>query len=237
MTLLREPKPMKRLLMTVAISLALTAQQAAAQEEPEYRMEIGGGAGLQAYQGDYGGSPFKQLQPLGALVAKYKPTPRTAWAANLSFGKLKGSTDETETWYPDNTGVTPDFSTSTTTLDITFEYNFWAYGTGREYRGAKPLVPFITAGIGLAVAKCDDTVGAFEVPIGLGVKYKLANRLNLTVGWMMHITGSDRLDGVKDPYGIKSSGLFKNTDCYSALQVSVTYDVWEKCKTCHNDRD
>ena len=45
------------------------------------------------------------------------------------------------------------------------------------------------------------------------------------------------LDGVKDPYGIKSSGLFKNTDCYSQLRVSLTYDLWAKCKTCHNDRD
>jgi hypothetical protein len=53
----------------------------------------------------------------------------------------------------------------------------------------------------------------------------------------MHFTGSDRLDGVSDPYGIKSSGLFKNTDCYSHLRLSVSYDLWAKCKTCHNDRD
>jgi hypothetical protein len=54
---------------------------------------------------------------------------------------------------------------------------------------------------------------------------------------MMHFTTSDRLDGVKDPYGIESSGLFKNTDCYSTLQVTLTYDLWAKCKTCNNDRD
>jgi hypothetical protein len=53
----------------------------------------------------------------------------------------------------------------------------------------------------------------------------------------MHFSLSDKLDGVKDPYGIKSSGAFKNTDCYSTLQVSVTYDLWAKCKTCHNDKD
>jgi site-specific recombinase XerD len=44
-------------------------------------------------------------------------------------------------------------------------------------------------------------------------------------------------DGVKDPYGVKSSGLFKNTDCYSVVQVALTYDIWAKCKTCNNDRD
>ena len=54
---------------------------------------------------------------------------------------------------------------------------------------------------------------------------------------MVHFTLSDMLDGMKDPYGIKSSGLFKNTDCYSMLNLSLTYDLWAKCKVCHNDRD
>ena len=46
---------------------------------------------------------------------------------------------------------------------------------------------------------------------------------------------SDELDGRKDPYGIKSSGLFKNTDCYTMLQVTLTYSFMAKCRTCHND--
>ena len=53
----------------------------------------------------------------------------------------------------------------------------------------------------------------------------------------MHFTLSDKLDGREDPYGIRSSGLFKNADGYSVLQLAVTYDMWAKCKTCHNDRD
>ena len=34
-----------------------------AQDEPEYRMEIGGGLGLTAYQGDLGGGLFSSMQP------------------------------------------------------------------------------------------------------------------------------------------------------------------------------
>ena len=73
-----------------------------------------------------------------------------------------------------------------------------------------------------------------NLPLGLGVKYKLAPRLNLGVEWAMHFSLSDKLDGTVDPSGIKSSGLFKNTDCYSALQVSLTYSFMAKCRTCHN---
>ena len=75
------------------------------------------------------------------------------------------------------------------------------------------------------------------MPIGIGIKYKMASRWNLTAEWMMHFTGNDKIDGISDPYGIKSGGIFKNTDCYSMLGLTVTYDLWAKCKTCHNDRE
>ena len=73
--------------------------------------------------------------------------------------------------------------------------------------------------------------------MGAGIKYKMGNRLNLGVEWAMHFSMNDKLDGVADPYGIKSNGMFKNTDCYSVLRLSVTYDIMAKCKTCNNDRD
>ena len=132
---------------------------------------------------------------------------------------------------------TYSFTSSLVDVGLRYECNFWPYGTGQEYRGAKPLTPYILIGLGATVAKPDETVVAVNMPLGLGVRYKIGERLNLGVEWVMHFTGSDKLDGQKDPYGIKSSGLFKNTDCYSHLGVSLTYDLWAKCKTCHNDRD
>ena len=227
----------------------LSSGSAAAQDEPEYRMEIGGGVGLTAYEGDFNGSLLKGMKPRGALLAKYKMNPRMAWAAQLSIGQLKGSSKDVKTWYPEWNDNPVEFTTSVTDLSVRYEYNFWPFGTGKEYLGAKPLTPFFTLGAGLLftgkpkltsavppVAEPESAV-AFQVPVGLGVKYKLRDRLNLTAEWVMHFSGTDKLDGVADPYGIKSSGLFKNTDCYSVLQVSLTYDFWAKCKTCHNDRE
>ena len=90
----------------------------------------------------------------------------------------------------------------------------------------------------MTIAKADGkSATGVNMPIDVGVKYKMGDRLNLAAEWAMHITTTDGLDGIKDPYGIESSGLFKNTDCYSHLRVSLTYDLWAKCRTCHNDRD
>lgn len=232
--------------------------EAAAQDEPEYRMEIGGGMGLAAYQGDFNGSLLKGMKPMAAVMAKYKMNPRMAWSAQLSMGKLKGSSADADTWYPALRENPTSFTTSLTDFTVRYEYNFWPFGTGKEYLGAQRLTPFIALGAGLTFGGKPDlkrlyppvegeeqlpeygeakSAVAFQMPIGFGIKYKLRDRLNLTAEWMMHFTGTDQLDGAKDPYGIESSGLFKNTDCYSTLQVSLTYDLWAKCKTCHNDRD
>ena len=217
----------------ICILLLATTLGAKAQEEPEYRMEIGASVGLVNYLGDYNGSLVKDLQPMGSLLAKYRLNPRMSWALNVSYGTLKGALGDVETWYPEEQQLPATFSNGLIDACVRFEYNFWAYGTGREYRGARRVAPFVTLGLGITHANAF----AANLPIGAGVKYKIGERLNLNAEWVMHFTGSDRLDGVADPYGISSSGLFKNTDCYSALQVSLTYDIWAKCKTCNNDRD
>ncbi len=209
----------------------------AAQDEPEYRMEIGGGLALTAYEGDFNGNLLRQLQPMAGAVAKYKMNPRMAWAASLRYGQLKGSSANVETWYPQLAANPIEFTSKVVDFDIRYEYNFWPFGTGREYHGAQPFTPFIALGAGIVWAKPGKQVVALQTPIGFGVKYKVANRVNLSAEWMMHFSGSDKIDGAKDPYGIKSTGLFKNTDCYSSLQVTITYEFMEKCKTCHNDRD
>ena len=216
----------------------LFSVSAAAQTEPEYRLEIGGGIGLVAYEGDFNGNIWKNPQPMFSVIGKYRFNPRTALAMNISYGQIKGEAKNVTTYYP-TTVVDENYKFKNGLLDVgvRYEFNFWPYGTGNEYRGARRLTPYIYIGIGATVAKPDKTVFCMNLPLGGGVKYKVADRVNASLEWTMHFSGSDRLDGAKDPYGIKSSGLFKNTDCYSHLRLAVSYDLWAKCKTCHNDRD
>ena len=222
------------------VTYHLSLVTASAQDEPEYRMEIGGGAGVMTYLGDFNGSLMSNMQPTGGAVVKYKLNPRMAWTASLGYGMLKGASNDDKSWFSPELDANPvKFSTSVVDFNVRFEYNFWPFGTGREYLGARKLTPFIALGAGLVFAKPDigEQATALQLPIGLGVKYKLKTRLNLAAEWMLHLTGSDKLDGREDPYGIKSSGLFKNTDCFSMFRITLTYDFWARCKTCHNDRD
>lgn len=216
----------------------IVAATAFAQWDDEYLMEVGGGVGTVCYEGDFNGSIVSNMQPMASLLVRRVFNPYMGLAATLSYGTLKGSSRDENTYYPELQQNPVTFSNMMFDLGVRYEYNFWPYGTGNDYRGAKRMTPFIFLGAGATYVKTTEK-GIFtgNVPIGLGVKYKVATRLNVGVEWAMHFSFSDKLDGVKDPYGIKSSGIFKNTDCYSALQLTLTYSFMAKCRTCNNDKD
>ncbi|GJG36339.1 type IX secretion system protein PorG [Prevotella lacticifex] len=230
---------MKKILTLILFAAAMAIVPAKAQEDPEYRMEIGVGGGLMGYLGDFNGNLTKDLQPMASVVARYNFNPYYGLKFNLQTGKMKGSSADVKTYYPAFATKPYEFSNTLVGLDITFEYNFWPYGTGRDYRGAQRLTPFIFGGLGgtYVSIKNGDKKSDFSanVPIGIGLKYKINKRMNLGVEWAMHFSLSDELDGQKDPYGIVSSGAFKNTDCYSTLQLTLTYSFSARCRTCHNE--
>lgn len=207
-----------------------------AQTDDEYLMEIGGSVGFLGYLGDYNNVLTRDLQPMATLLVRRNLNPYMGLRLAASFGKLKGNERDVKTVYP-STGVTPySFSRTLTDVSLTYEYNFWPYGTGHDYYGAKRLTPFVFLGLGGTYAGGDgSSVFTANVPIGLGLKYKVGQRMNVGVEWAMHFSMSDKLDGRKDPYGITSSGMFKNTDCYSVLQLTLSYSFMPKCTTCNKD--
>ena len=225
---------MKKGLVTLLMLCATLT--ASAQQDDEYLMEIGGGVGMVSYQGDFNGKITSGMQPAGAIVWRRLLNPYMGFRVTGMMGKLKGDATRVETYYPDETTRAYSLDRSLTDVSVTYEYNFWPYGTGRDYRGAKRLTPFVFGGIGATyVSGGEKKVFTANVPIGLGIKYKLKERLNVGLEWSMHFSLSDELDGMADPYGIKSSGAFKNTDCYSGLMLTLTYSFKSKCRTCNND--
>ena len=225
-------------IVLTALLLSIASVPANAQTDYEYRMEIGGGVGLMAYEGDFNGSILHNMQPSASLMLRRVINPYMDLRLAASYGKLKGSSKDVKTYLPQYQDTQYDFATTLVDLSATYEYNFWPYGTGNDYRGAQRLTPFIFAGIGTTYASTPTgNVFTANLPLGLGVKYKVAPRLNLGIEWAIHFSLNDKLDGIADPYGIQSTGMFKNTDCFSALQLTLTYSFMPKCRTCHNDDD
>ena len=224
-----------RRFLTIWIWL-MTSMVIHAQDDPQYRMEIGAGVGMVSYEGDFNGNIFGNMQPMASVLWRYNFDPYKDLRASVSYGKLKGDSKGSKTYYPDYADAPYSFNNNVVDVSLVFEYNFWPYGTGRDYRGAKRLTPYIYGGLGAtSVSGGSKSVFTANVPIGIGVKYKIKERLNVGLDWGIHFSLSDELDGVKDPYRVQSSGAFKNTDCYSMLQLTLTYSFKAKCRTCNKE--
>lgn len=209
-------------------------------QEDEYRMEAGGMLGGSFYMGDANTSaPFKDLQFAAGAMARFILNPHMAIKANLTMGKIAGNTADFDNKYPGNGQVS--FNRSIFDLGAQYEYNFRGYGTGQEYKAIKRFTPYILGGMGFTFAP-SPAKGIFTInlPIGVGVKYKVGKRLNIGCETTMRFSLSDNLDVtnkegliLNDPYGIKGMGI-KNKDSYSFTTFFITYDIFPKCKKCNN---
>lgn len=141
---------MRKLLLMLMV--LLPAARMSAQDDPQYRMEIGAGVGTVSYEGDFNGNVLKNMQPMFSALWRYNFDPYKDLRLSATYGKLKGSSKDVDTYYPDY--ATEEYSFNRNLLDVSlvFEYNFWPYGTGRDYRGAKRLTPYIYGGIGATSA-------------------------------------------------------------------------------------
>ena len=218
-----------------------------AEEEVEYKMDMGAGLGGCFYMGDANGVPFANLSAMGAITARRILNPRMAVKANIAFGHIHGETDgfiPTNAYIEAAEGGIPtkvNFSRNVLDVGAQFEMNFWGFGTGVGYKGNSRITPYILAGIGLTLGMGGGAgmCGGMNIPVGLGVKYKLKPRVNLGFEWTMRFSTTDKLDAtpqgtqLKDPYGIKSA-MFKNKDSYSFAMFFITYDMFPKLRKCNN---
>ena len=224
---------MKRLLLLLLPLFALTAS--GQNDETLYRLELGGGIGFGTGHTDLKGKWAADM----AAIARFPLNPRMAVKTQLSYLNLKGSTEGQKNFYP----AVPDtpgtdrlaYSVSDAVIDASalYELHFLPYGYLRDYKGHCRLVPYLQMGFGLTYGKAGKAFTA-NIPLGVGVKYKVAERLNLGFDWLVHFTLSDKLDGLEAPLGISSSG-FRNKDHYSALSLTLTYDLNPRCPTCNRD--
>lgn len=227
-----------RFLLLLPLLLAGPALRAQ-QEDVVYRVELGAAAGIHFGLNDVNTRWYGNSQLGGGAVARFLLNPRMSVKTALSYGKISGKAENVDNFYPADPGtVGPEqlkFSASSDVFDLSalYELHFLPYGYNEGYQGYKRITPYLQMGIGFTYATGGKAFTA-NLPIGVGVKYKLAPRLNLGLEWRMHFSLSDKLDGLEAPLGIKSTA-FKNKDHYSFTLLSITYDIAPRCPNCNKD--
>ncbi len=217
------------------LALVCSLHAAAQNDETVYRLELGGGVGMGLNLTDVDG----KIGLAAAAVARFPLNPRMAVKAQFSYSQIKGATDGIKNFYPIDPSqpgsdrLHYEVSDGIYDLSALYELHFLPYGYVRDYKGYFRIVPYLQMGFGLTYGPAGKAFSA-NIPLGFGVKYKVAPRLNLGLDWLMHFSLSDKLDGLDAPLGIKSSG-FRNKDHYSTLTLTLTYDLNPRCPTCNRD--
>ena len=219
---------MKRILTAIFMIICV----ATASQAQDYRYELGGGLGFSGYLGDVNKSNFLQHPGFaGGAIFRYLPSTRWAVKANLTVAGISGNSADNNMAFPD--GATYSFSSTLYDMGAQLEFNFFDYGIGATYLKLKRITPYMTVGIGGVVASASgQTSFAVNMPVGVGLKYKLKERLNVGVEFTMRKAFGDKLDGLSDLNGVKSS-FAKNTDWSSFTMFTISYEFSKRCKTCH----
>ncbi|MDR2058209.1 MAG: DUF6089 family protein [Dysgonamonadaceae bacterium] len=206
----------------------------------EYRYEIGGAAGASMYMGDANQSAFFQgWNPAAGVIFRNNLNFRWALKGDLLFGKVSGDTKNVKNVFPNQEKAS--FSRYFFELGGQMEFNFLPYSDKFAYLNTSKISPYILLGGGFTLAPGENqTCFTINIPMGIGVKYKIRNRLNLGLEYAVHKLFSDAFDApdkrifnLDNPYQI-NNGLFKNKDWYNTLLFSITWEFGirdERCAT------
>ncbi|MDR1883098.1 MAG: DUF6089 family protein [Prevotella sp.] len=206
----------------------------------DYKYETGGMAGTSFYMGDANKSKLYSKPGISAgIVFRYNKDLRWSVKNNLVIGKVSGDARDSGNKYP--FGQEISFSRMFYELGSQIEFNFFNYSDKFGYLGAKRISPYIFTGIGITLGSGNKTFLDANIPVGIGVKYKLKSRLNLGFEFSFRKLFSDSFDVTENgdgpsldaPYKI-NGGIFKNNDWYSLTMVSLTWDFGTRICPCLN---
>ena len=203
----------------------------------QYRAEIGLMGGTSFYIGDANPSKIfnKPGLALGGLV-RYNINPRYTLKFSIMHAKVAGDTRDYKNKFPMDAYAV--FERSFWDMGLNLEFNFVDYGLPSYTNVNNWFSPYIFAGIGFAASQ--DDLNAlmrldFNIPFGVGVKFKIAHRFNAGLEWSLHTLFVDDFDVTNssnklldNPYGFTGVSSRKNNDKYSIAKAFVSVDLFRR---------
>lgn len=230
----------KKIVFFLSVYLSFVHSDLSAQQKDDYKYEIGAAAGIAFYMGDANKTKLYQNSRLaGGIVFRYNKDLRWAIKSNFIVGQVAGDTRKSGNSFPFGQNIT--FERMFYELGSQIEFNFFNYSDQYAYLGTKKISPYIFTGVGFTLGSGEKTFFDVNIPIGLGIKYKWKERVNIGFEFSFRKLFSDSFDvtqkgngfNLDHPYNINGN-ILKNNDWYSLTMLSITWSFGPRVCPCLN---
>lgn len=195
-----------------------------------YLCELGLLGGCGYYVGDAAPHIFMHPREAYGVLFRYKFDDRWAIQAKLSGQRIQEPNV---------------FENRLYNADVMGEFNFLRFGSKNEYDSrVKPYTPYIFIGVGTGVNMHDSVYtqggtprwSSIYIPVGIGFKWKFAERFGLNIAWQHNIYCADGIEGKKEQdntHGLNGWNIM-NMDLTGMLTVGLTVEFAPQKAPCRN---
>lgn len=211
------------LFFIVMVSCFLSLGQ---RKEMDNHMEFGVMGGVASYTGDLNsGVNLKFNGPGVNLFYRHNyPNNIVVLRVNILGAQISGSEEALSLPLPDiNQRSLSAFLTEVSTV---IEYNFFDFRSlkpGNDY----PICPYLFGGVGIGTVWSGESPAFLSLPFGAGVKFKVANKVNLGLEFGARKSFTDKIDGVDNESDLNSNSA-QDWYYFSGLSISYT-KYYQKC--------
>lgn len=223
----------------VILLLMCAGVSAWAQQQP-FLCELGIQGGVGYYVGDASPHIFMNPREAYGVHFRYKFTKRWALQAKVAGQRIVGYNYK---FVPNVGPVRQDtkWTNQMLNIDVMAEFNFFRFGGANKYdKRIKPYTPYIFIGIGGGLY--GDMTGdggtkitaAGYIPLGIGFKWKFAERWGMNVAWQHNIYWADDLEAQKDLNDrFHMNGWnWMNCDLTGMMTIGIVFEFAHAPKAC-----
>lgn len=206
-----------------------------------YFMDVGVQGGAAYYVGELAPHVFMSTAETYGAQLRFKFNPRWALQVKSQRQRVVNRIGE-DNEYGLQAG---SYSYPMWHVDIVGEYNFFELGLDEYNIHMRPITPYMFAGVGMTIHDLDaeKTTRSVYIPVGLGVKWKFAERWQLQLSWQhnVYVWNGDGLEGkilgkagkgiFNDSYGMNGSNILNN-DLTSTLTLGVVFEFGRERNVC-----
>lgn len=197
--------------------------------------DVGFLLGTTQYNGDINMTrPYSSPQPAIAGIFKKNFNPHYALRVCATLGNLKADDTDFNNAYQTSRNYYFD-NTKIIELSCGVEFNFFEI---TEDKKTHNFSPFVTFGLGGLYMENSKFYEVFDIPMGIGLKYKVLPRMELRLEWTFRKTFTDRLDQLADApidgyQQYKQISFQRTNDWFSLLGLSVMWNFSDSKIPCH----